>query len=966
MSHPSLGKWKKVFLLLLLPLFWLGKISLAEPTPSIEIAAKSQENIAVQAYSVEHGKALTIPSRHPSRYLVSSPDVIQITQTRPDAIDIVGQKIGSTQILVWEDAGIRSIQVTVTRQIEEIERTLEIKQRSSKLYQSQKSRTFKTTYESGYSILEQGKILNRVSEIRKVYNHVASFKGNTPLGDLAGTFFYEYRKEQTMGKSVAIPRNAWAGFFDTDLPGKVLDHYDMIGGEQYLSLSEFGFPGARYSGFTMLPTKKRAEKPEKGRLDLSFFVGREKRGAFLDNPANANQRDIKLNNRLTGERIDYHLWERGKISMGSYQKWGGPTATNQSTKNYDTGYDFGFPYLRLKGQMGLDNRKRSAMRHRAIYENNWSRVENVFLLVNPNYRTITGTTLDQGRRGWQMYSRFFPLMPWMKSDAVELKFDTDITRDLLSVNPKHPHGYNKYFKAGSEIRLPFKLKNDLSFEYRNRLATSFPYTRKKVHERLSREFSFNSRWIKRMRLYGLSTLERYGDAENTPGFNALRYEVGGGNYVYLLGGMWLSGQYLWDRLDEKEANLHPDKRTFPGQLTLAGGISHSFRRLPVSVSTSFRYTDERKTLPKLHDPFINEDRFEVRGSINVRLPENSLFYVETRATRIESLVGNPKRMELTLALGTRLNFDTRFYIPQKAVVEGYFFLDQNANGLKDGEEQGLPGLEVGIEKGPKTKSGELGYYRLKLREGLVTVKATGKIPEGYFFTTPSEQEFELLPKMKTRVDFGIIPQTQVKGRAYVDINGNFVFDEGDVPVSELQLILDSGELAVTSSQGLYSILQIKPGPNKIRLHVLSIPTGYRTLTPIEKQFEGKAGEHETFDIVMSIERYIGGSVFEDTNKDGRRTIDEPGVANVTLLLEGKKATTDQSGKYLFKELKPGLKKITVETSTIDSSYVLPEDSREIEVPKGFIAQTDVNFPVQKRPSQVPLEDDALSEPPGIN
>lgn len=965
MSHPCLGKLKNVFFCLLLTLA-ISKTSSAETSPSIELAVHSPENLAVQSYSVEIGKSLALPARNPSRYLVSSPEVIRITQMRPDAIDLIGQKLGSTLILVWEETEIRSIQITVTREMKEIEKIQQIKQGSSKLYQSRKSRSFKTTYESGYSILEQGKILNRVSEVRKIYNHAVSFKGNTPLGDLAGSFFYEYRKEQSMGKSVALPRNAWIGFFDTDLPGKILDHYDMIGGEQYLSLSEFGFPGARYSGFTLLSTKKRAEKPKKGRLDLSFFVGREERGAFLDNPANTNQRNIKLNNRLTGERVDYHLWERGKISLGTYQKWGGPTASNQAEKNYDTGFDFGFPYVRFKGQTGLDNRRHTAMRYRALFENSWTHAENIFLYVDPNYRTITGTTLDQGRRGWQLHSRFLPLMPWIKSDTVELKFDADITRDLLSVNPKHPHDYNKYFKAGAGTRLPFKLKNEVSFEYRNRLATSFPYTRKRIHERLSREISFNSRWIKRMRLYGLSTLERYGDAENTPGFNAIRHEVGGGNYVYLLGGIWLSGQYLWDRLDEKEANLHPDKRTKPGQLTLAGGVNHSFRRLPISVGTSFRYTDERKTIPKLHDPFINEDRFEVRGSVNVRLPDNSTFYVETRATRIESLVGNPKRMELALALGTRLNFDTHFYFPQKATIEGYFFLDKNANGLKDAQEEGLPGMEVGVEKGPKTKSGHLGFYRLRLWEGLIVFKATDKIPEGYFFTTPSGHELEMLPQMKTRIDFGIIPQTQVKGRAYVDINGNFIFDQDDAPVSALQVVLDSEEFAVTSSQGLYSILQIKPGANRIRLYIPSIPTGYRTITPIEKKFEGKPGEFMVFDIVMTVERYVGGSVFLDTNKDGRRALDEPGIANVSLSIDAQEATTDKSGKYSFKDLKPGLKKIKLEKSSLNSNYTPSLHTLEIEIPAGFIAQTDLNFPVQEKEVPAPALEEPQIDPSGTN
>ena len=232
----------------------------------------------------------------------------------------------------------------------------------------------------------------------------------------------------------------------------------------------------------------------------------------------------------------------------------------------------------------------------------------------------------------------------------------------------------------------------------------------------------------------------------------------------------------------------------------------------------------------------------------------------------------------------------------------------------------------------------------------MVLKVTQPIPEGYFFTTPNEQELEMLPKMKTRVDFGIIPQTQVKGRAYVDVNRNFTFDEGDVPVPAVQIALDSGEFTVTSAQGIYSILRIHPGPNRVRVIIQSIPSGYRTSTPIEKKFEGKPGDLMTFDVAMTAERSVSGHVFLDKNDNGGFDSGERGISGVVISMNGRKVTTTQDGKFSVRDLHPGEKTLRIETSTLPKGVESKVASLNMDVPAGVFEKTDLNFPLRRKQS----------------
>jgi uncharacterized repeat protein (TIGR01451 family) len=63
------------------------------------------------------------------------------------------------------------------------------------------------------------------------------------------------------------------------------------------------------------------------------------------------------------------------------------------------------------------------------------------------------------------------------------------------------------------------------------------------------------------------------------------------------------------------------------------------------------------------------------------------------------------------------------------------------------------------------------------------------------------------------------------GRVFEDVNGNGTFDNGDEPMANVRLYLNSGQSVITDSQGLYNFPSLGDGAQVISLDPVSLPTG---------------------------------------------------------------------------------------------------------------------------------------------
>jgi len=899
------------------------------------------DSIRVVTYEVEVGKTLTIPVLNPGLSLVKTTDVASVIQTLPDSIVMQGHRIGETLALVWQGAQVLSFRIRVTRTVEEIQNIEKSRRENSRLYRSQKERTFKVYYDSTHHTLREDRVMGRVHETRKIYDHRARIEGMTPYGEIKGSMFYETRKDDTLEKSVSIPRDFWGGLFGTRLP--FLNDYDIRTGTQYVQLSRYGFAGDRFNGISLLPSEERLKNPFRNQMNVYFFVGQKRDGSIIDNPPGSQDRTIK--GKVMGERLDYHLWKDGRVSLEGSHQWSSPQRALESRQNFDAQFDFKFPHLRLSGEAGLDDENHLAYEFKTTVDADWANAEFRWFNVNNNYRTISGSVGDRGNRGFQLNVDVYPLKPLWDSKDLLLVTDVEWKRNHLSVNPGRPDDFVKRLRTKAELKLPYGVVSDTSVLYHDNVASSAIYTEKEVSQKLSKSISINRLLLRRMQIFITSTIEAFREAENIAGFNSTRYEVGGGMSVSLKGGLYVSSQFLWNRLKEEDLPEPPTQTTNPRQLTITGGWRHSFRKIPLHAHLDVRYVDEGETHNKTHQPFANEDRLELRGGMTWRIRDLFEFFIQTTATYTKSTVGSPTRSELSLLGGLKMLWDTNYFIPQHGIIEGYVFEDRNGNGQRDPEEPGVMGYEVRIEEGPTVETGRDGFYRLSVKEGNVKLVGKGEIPEGYFYTTPNARKMEIYPGEMSHIDFGISPQVQVKGIAFIDINGNGIYEKGDQPVPAIRVVLNSGQTTLTTPRGLYSILRVAPGSNRVRVDLGSIPAGYRTRTAIEKPFEGSAGDVVHFNIMLEAQRVISGYVFVDRNENGKFDPGERGLENMEVSIEGKIYTTSRNGKYLITDFGDGKQKVTLKSRHFPSGMKLVNREHSFKVSKGPYARSNLHFRV---------------------
>jgi len=126
--------------------------------------------------------------------------------------------------------------------------------------------------------------------------------------------------------------------------------------------------------------------------------------------------------------------------------------------------------------------------------------------------------------------------------------------------------------------------------------------------------------------------------------------------------------------------------------------------------------------------------------------------------------------------------------------------------------------------------------------------------------------------------------SQVTGYAFVDANGNGLFDPGEKPIPGLLLTLGRQE-AITGNHhtGRFAFWPVKPGIYELSLQELPFGLAPRINFPLSLNLS--AGEYE---ILLPFEQYssISGIVYNDANQNGRRDTGELGISGAVVAAAG--------------------------------------------------------------------------------
>ncbi|MCI6038898.1 MAG: carboxypeptidase regulatory-like domain-containing protein [Clostridiales bacterium] len=275
------------------------------------------------------------------------------------------------------------------------------------------------------------------------------------------------------------------------------------------------------------------------------------------------------------------------------------------------------------------------------------------------------------------------------------------------------------------------------------------------------------------------------------------------------------------------------------------------------------------------------------------------------------------------------------FVPQAratgGTVSGCAYVDANENLTHDESEQLITGVPVCLERregsawteADRTETDLYGKYDFTgLPSGEYRVICTLSGQELYAISVGTSMEMEdgavcgeavMLENEKTISggDVGLAPSARLALTVFQDSNGDGKRGDYDRGVPGIEVTLMDGETALgsTSTDGEgKAALYTRSGRYTVRV---ALPAGYGLsdgsvqshIIDLDVTFD--TGEEESLTLAVAPVGALGGKVFEDLDNDGIRGEDEPGVAGVTVHIEGSRTgtvreiTTDETGVYLF-------------------------------------------------------------------
>ena len=292
--------------------------------------------------------------------------------------------------------------------------------------------------------------------------------------------------------------------------------------------------------------------------------------------------------------------------------------------------------------------------------------------------------------------------------------------------------------------------------------------------------------------------------------------------------------------------------------------------------------------------------------------------------------------------------------PQVAKLGDFVFEDLNADGIQQGNEPGLSGVQVVLLDGQgnfegTTPTDSNGMYMFgDLDPG--DYKVMFLAPNGFMFSprqvgnnpaidsdgSMSDVVTLAAGEFNDTIDAGLFQKAKLGDFVFNDENQNGIQDTGESGISGAQVKLQdpNGQTLATTTtdgSGMYMFSGLTPGDYKV---MFTQPTGFDGISPFQ------AGNNPAVDSdadpnnglmsdVISLSSgennntidagffkpiepaKLGDFVFQDLDQDGIQDSNEPGIAGAQVKLQDSSGqtlattTTDGSGMYMFSGLTPG-------------------------------------------------------------
>jgi len=289
-------------------------------------------------------------------------------------------------------------------------------------------------------------------------------------------------------------------------------------------------------------------------------------------------------------------------------------------------------------------------------------------------------------------------------------------------------------------------------------------------------------------------------------------------------------------------------------------------------------------------------------------------------------------------------------------VSGFVYLDANNNGIKDQNENGLPGVQVALSGtndlgnavSLTLNTDASGFFQFSnLRPGTYTLTETppanylqGKDAIGSLGGTLNGTQMSGIVlgsgSQGANYDFAHLTPATVSGFVYVDANNDGVKEQGENGLPGVQVTLagtnDQGtpvsQTATTDPSGFYQFSNLRPGTYSITesppanylqgKNAIGSLGGVLSNTQMSNIVLASGNQGTNYDFAELTAAGLSGFVYMDANDNGVKDAGENGIAGVQVTLTGtndlgpvsQTVNTDANGAYQFNNLRPGTYAIT--------------------------------------------------------
>lgn len=777
------------------------KLLLQKITPYKSIKLDENFSQIPQPIEVEQGKNLLIQGNNITRFLITNPEIVAAEKKGVDEVLFTGKEIGYTYAHIWDDNGRWTVELLGVFPKPEVSEYEELLRR-----EEETARNFKLRYGIDWSSYESGPNIDNLSRSNYAWAHILSLSGPTPYGNF-----------NSSASIRAVSLSTDLSYLTMNLTNGVLGHFEkfnIYGFDITPKISNLAFGGTSLRG-VMLNSPAFNQK-----LDYTVFWGTDGGGRFGDlSPGLTKGRE----SYVEGVNVGYFPTKKQSYRATIAHGYGKERFDYLKDYGYDLTNNWTFGNWKLGYELASDS---DVFAHILASHHNKSNLNLgvEFRDIAKEYFSINGAGWRQGEIGVLANLNYSPY------EKIAITSNLNVYKDRLYPAEDNPDRLNEDFTLGTTYQINNTASLNAGYTLQNYLGRVSQYRYNSQNLSINKTFKL---------LRDVYTFFSYSHQDNdnyaSPASSYLNDRLYSGIRLNLIGELYyyINKELNW--LKEKNTKTTSNPHALETGLSWSSRLSDS----PFYTSLNFTYRDEEDTVSNL-SLLSGEDYIEGYSQLSYRPQPDIELYGALRARNVWA--DSPtvsKRIEMSFNAGMRYLWDSGFHWDAVGNIEGYVFKDLNSDGLWQSDEPPVEGIRLYLGKDKKQISDIFGYYifkQVKARKGSVNVDIS-TLPGGFVLTVPDTQEANIRHRQTARLDFGISSRSEIYGIVFEDKNDNGAYDQDDLGVSGVVIVLDSGKKTTTDEYGRYSFRTTTAGKHTLKLIINTIPIKFLPQTSIYKDVE---------------------------------------------------------------------------------------------------------------------------------